>query len=427
MPEIAEVARVTHFLRQHLVGKKIGRVWAPDDSNVFGKAGTSGPALEAALAGKTVVDAGRQGKYFWLLLDSPPHPVMHLGMTGWVHIRGAQTPYNRYAERAKGDADAWPPSHWKFHLRTDPGNADAEAEAAGAEAKAGAVEVAFTDPRRFGRVRLVDCPGADIRRRSPLVENGPDPVIDRDVFTEDFLRQKMRARHVPVKALLLDQATVSGIGNWVGDEIMYQARLHPEQYCDDFSDADIGTLYSAVRYVCDTAVEKLGDSDRFPEDWLFKHRWGKGKKDAATTLPNGEKISFITVGGRTSCIVPSRQKKTGRVAADVRDSPPPGEGEESRFFASKKAGKGRKVKAGAEAKAEAEEFAEQEGEQEGGRPKKRTRTVRATPAKEAKQEKPAINGTGGKSRKRKQPEKESEPPPPVSGRRRSGRLNKAAS
>ncbi|KAI0408377.1 formamidopyrimidine-DNA glycosylase [Xylaria palmicola] len=308
MPEIAEVARVTHFLRQHLVGKTIGKIVAQDDSSVFGKVGTSGPAFQAALSGRRVVAAGSQGKYFWLELDRPPHPVMHLGMTGWIHIRGEQTAYNRYAERAgAADKDAWLPKYWKFHLETD---GDPE------------VCVAFTDARRFGRIRLVDCPGAEIRSNTPLVENGPDPVVDRDAFTEAYLSKKMKGRHVPVKALLLDQAMISGIGNWVGDEIMYQAALHPEQYSDDFSEEEIAKLYRAICYVCDTAVGHLGDSDQFPKDWLFHHRWGKGKKDAAKTLPNGEKIMFLEVGGRTSCVVPSRQKKTGRLTAGIKEEEP---------------------------------------------------------------------------------------------------------
>jgi formamidopyrimidine-DNA glycosylase len=71
---------VTHYLRQHLVGKKISKVVAPDDNIVFGKVGTSGPAFEKALTGNRVVSAGSQGKYFWLELEKPPHPVMHLGM-----------------------------------------------------------------------------------------------------------------------------------------------------------------------------------------------------------------------------------------------------------------------------------------------------------------------------------------------------------
>jgi formamidopyrimidine-DNA glycosylase len=73
---------VTHFLRLHLVGRKISKAIAPDDSSIFGKVGTSGLEFQKAVIGKTVVGAGRQGKYFWILLDSPPHPVMHLGMTG---------------------------------------------------------------------------------------------------------------------------------------------------------------------------------------------------------------------------------------------------------------------------------------------------------------------------------------------------------
>ncbi|KAG6121398.1 hypothetical protein E4U13_004759 [Claviceps humidiphila] len=299
MPEIAEVARIVHFLRLHLVGKKIQTASAIDDANVFGKVGTSGAAVEAALKGKRVLSAGSQGKYFWITLDKPPHLVMHFGMTGWVHIRGAKTAYTNYYKKLKDKEGAqWPPRFWKFHFTTDDDPA---------------VEVAFTDARRFGRVRLVDCPGADIRACSPLKENGPDPVIDTDRFTENYLRGKMTARHVPIKALLLDQATISGIGNWVADETLYQAKLHPEQYSDTFSDVEIRRLYEAIRYVCQLAVDKLGDSDKFPSHWLFNYRWGKGDKGAATKLPNGEKISFITVGGRTSCFAPGVQKKTGQM------------------------------------------------------------------------------------------------------------------
>ncbi|GKT86191.1 formamidopyrimidine-DNA glycosylase [Colletotrichum tofieldiae] len=244
---------------------------------------------------------------------------MHLGMTGWIHIKGDKTAYTNYYKKMKdGEAD-----YWKFQLETDDNPA---------------VAAAFTDPRRFGRVRLVDCPGADIRKHSPLKENGPDPVVDVDIFTEAYLRDKMRARHVPVKALLLDQSHISGIGNWVADEVLYQSRLHPEQYCDSFGEAEVKRLYEAVRYVCQTAVDKLGDSDEFPGDWLFNYRWGKGSKDAASALPNGEKLAFITVGGRTSCYAPGRQKKTGQVVASAKEEPV-GDEEAKPKVASKKASK----------------------------------------------------------------------------------------
>ncbi|KAK8136433.1 hypothetical protein PG984_004373 [Apiospora sp. TS-2023a] len=419
MPEIAEVARITHFLRQHLVGKRITKVIAADDSNVFGKVGTTGAEFQEAVTGKQVVSAGSQGKYFWITLDSPPHPVMHFGMTGWLHIRSEQTGYTRYIEKTKNDKEEWPPRFWKFQLETD------------SDPK---VEVAFTDARRFGRVRLVDCPGDDIRKHSPLKENGPDPVVDKDVFTEDYLKQKMRNRHVPIKALLLDQAMISGIGNWVGDEIMYHARFHPEQYSDSFSDEDMAKLFRSIVYVCDTAVGHLGDSDKFPDDWLFNHRWGKGKKDASTTLPTGEKIVFITVGGRTSCVVPSVQKKTGNATVSITKEEREAleNGAESRYFEEKapnKSGKAKTIKKeeqqpaprtarSAKRKAVKEEEDDEEAPPEKVAPaKKSTKKVRKGSITDAE----PVGGNATKTKKGK-PEPKPADPMPDSGRRRSGRL-----
>lgn len=250
--------------------------------------------------------------------------------SGWVHIRGDKTAYTNYYKKMKADeADMWPPKYWKFQLETE---------------GTPKVEVAFTDPRRFGRVRLVDCPGEDIRKHTPLKENGPDPVNDLDVFTEAYLSSKMKARHVPIKALLLDQGHISGIGNWVADEVLYQSKAHPEQYCDDFHDDEIKRIYEAIRYVCQTAVDKLGDSDEFPADWLFNHRWGKGdSKKGGAALPNGEKLAFITVGGRTSCYAPERQKKTGRVVPSAKEEPIDVKKEKGSTPAKGKA-KGRKAK-----------------------------------------------------------------------------------
>ena len=91
------------------------------------------------------------------------------------------------------------------------------------------------------------------------------------------------------------------------------------------------------------AVEKLAESTEFPEDWLFLHRWGKGKKDAPKKLPNGDRIVFLTVGGRTSAVVPSRQKKTGAVAADV-ERKGEGEGEEEEEAGSEENGEEQAVR-----------------------------------------------------------------------------------
>ncbi|KAG4417292.1 hypothetical protein IFR04_009582 [Cadophora malorum] len=410
MPEIAEVARIVHHLRKSLVGKTLSVVTAQDDANVYGKVGTSAAEFQKSLTGKKVLSAGQQGKYFWMIMSSPPHPVFHFGMTGWFQIRGEHTAY--YRPKETDEEEVWPPKFWKFSVETD------------SEPK---VEAAFTDPRRFARIRLVDCAAEDIRNTTPLKENGPDPVIDKDILTEEWLVEKMKKRHVPVKAFILDQANISGIGNWVGDEIMYNAKLHPEQYTDTFSAEQIKQLHTSMLYVCQTAVDSLADSSKFPDDWLFKHRWGKGKKDAATTLPNGAKLTFLTVGGRTSCVVPSVQKKTGPVAADVN-------GKADDMEDTKKAGKAKASKKRKAVIKEEEDEVEDEDDEETVTPAKKKRAP--TIKKEVKTEE-AVTPKKGRAKKPKVEEQETAKSPPatkkaskkvkveeepVSGRRRSGRI-----
>lgn len=198
MPELAEVSRIVHFIRQHLVGKTLSKAQAQHDDIVYGKVGTSAAEFQKAMQGKKIVGAGQQGKYFWITMSTPPHAVMHFGMAGWLKIKDADTYYYRSDKPADKE---WPPRYWKFLLETSD------------EPK---TEAAFVDPRRLSRIRLVDCPADDIRKHTPLKENGPDPVVDKDIVTEKWLMEKMKSKKVPIKALLLDQANISGIGNWMG-------------------------------------------------------------------------------------------------------------------------------------------------------------------------------------------------------------------
>ena len=344
-------------------------------------------------------------------MSSPPHPLMHFGMTGWFHIRNMETAY--YKPNASKTSTEWPPKYWKFNLET---------------AEEPKCEAAFVDCRRFARIRLVDCPAEDIRNMSPLKENGPDPVVDKEILTERWLVEKLGSKHIPVKALMLDQANISGIGNWVGDEILYDAKIHPEQYSNTLSAAQIAQLHRSIHYVCGFAVENLADSSKFPEEWLFKYRWGKGKKDSTTTLPNGSKFVFMTVGGRTSCVVPSVQKKTGPVAGDVKVKP------EAKVFG--EAGESKGKKGGREAvKAEKED--EEEEDENLAAKSKHDSEKRASKVKEEGEEVP-VNGedkedTTAKpaSKKRKsnakaetnRESKKAKTEEMVSGRRRSGRVS----
>ncbi|KAG9588216.1 hypothetical protein KCU97_g8438, partial [Aureobasidium melanogenum] len=300
MPEIGEVARIVHFLRKHCANKVISAVQVQEDNIVYGKVGTSATAFQKAMTGKKILDAKQQGKYFWLEMEGKVHPVMHLGMTGWIKFKNDDTSHYYRKPEDENKPQEWPPRFWKFILQLENDTN----------------EIAFVDPRRLARIRLVEAEAQHLRNTTPLKENGPDPVIDKDILTEAWLEEKLKSKKVPIKALMLDQANISGIGNWVADEILYQARIHPEQYSYTFSSAQIATLHKAMMDVCGTAVGVLADSSQFPETWLMKYRWDKGKKDK-NVLPNGDKIVHLKVGGRTSAIVPRLQKKTGKVAGDV--------------------------------------------------------------------------------------------------------------
>ena len=149
------------------------------------------------------------------------------------------------------------------------------------------------------------------------------------------------------------------------DEIMYDAKIHPEQYSNTLTAAQIKQLHKSIHYICSFAVDNLADSSKFPEEWLFKHRWGKGKKDSSTTLPNGSKFVYLTVGGRTSCVVPSVQKKTGPVAGDIKGDAGPDD------TAGEKKEKTKAGKKTTKAKKEETDEAEAEPATKGSKTKKR--------------------------------------------------------
>ncbi|KAG9084446.1 hypothetical protein FRC06_004083 [Ceratobasidium sp. 370] len=226
-------------------------------------------------------------------------PVLHLGMTGMIQVKGEEPTW--YRRRNKGlAADVWPPPKFlKFIMHFS------------ATDTLPATELAFIDARRLGRIRLAREP----TKEPPISELGFDPIISMPEY-EEFSKMVLK-RTCPIKALLLDQSFSAGVGNWVADEILYQSKIHPEQRASSLSEEQLKATYKWTKGVCKTAVEVDADSSRFPADWLFKYRWAKGQKSAEEMLlPSGEKakIEWITVGGRTSAVVTQVQKmpKGGR-------------------------------------------------------------------------------------------------------------------
>ncbi|XP_058780458.1 formamidopyrimidine-DNA glycosylase isoform X2 [Vicia villosa] len=279
MPELPEVEAARKAMEDNCIGKKITKCIVADDSKVID--GVSHSEFEASVIGKTIVAARRKGKNMWLQLDSPPFPSFQFGMAGAIYIKGVAV--TKYKRSAVNDEDEWPSKYSKFFIQLDDG-----------------LEISFTDKRRFAKVRLLKDPTSV----PPISELGPDALFEPmklDEFTERLHKKKTE-----IKALLLDQSYISGIGNWVADEVLYQARIHPQQTASSLSGENCSTLYECIKEVIEFAVGVDADCSRFPLEWLFHYRWGKKPGKIS-----GKEIDFITAGGRTTAYVPELQKLSG--------------------------------------------------------------------------------------------------------------------
>jgi formamidopyrimidine-DNA glycosylase len=161
--------------------------------------------------------------------------------------------------------------------------------------------VAFIAIRRFERVKLLHDPPSE----PPVSELGFDPLTGMVPLHE--FAATMRARSRSVKGSLLDQTFCAGVGNWIADEVLFQARVHPETCSASLSDSQVAALHQNLSYVVTTACNADAESDTFPAHWLFHFRW-TGKQASKTA--DGHAISFATVASRTTAWVPALQKKT---------------------------------------------------------------------------------------------------------------------
>lgn len=123
-------------------------------------------------------------------------------------------------------------------------------------------------------------------------------------------KRNQQIRNITIHLSISEILLISDPSFLQSDEILYHAAIHPETNTRALSTAQITRLYSSLHEVTSLVVRTHADPEEFPDTWLFRHRWGKGKKDSPNMLLNGAKISFITVGGRTTAVVASVQKKT---------------------------------------------------------------------------------------------------------------------
>ncbi|XP_024972642.1 formamidopyrimidine-DNA glycosylase [Cynara cardunculus var. scolymus] len=290
MPELPEVEAARRAIEENCIGKKIKRSVVADDAKVID--GVSPSDFEASLTGKTIVAAHRKGKNMWIQLDSPPFPSFQFGMAGAIYIKGVTV--TKYKRSAVNDTDEWPSKYSKLFIELDNG-----------------LELSFTDKRRFAKVRLLKNPASV----APISELGPDALLEP--LTEDELFKSLSKKKIGIKALILDQSFISGVGNWIADEVLYQARIHPLQSAASISKDSCAALHNSLKEVIEKAVEVGADSSQFPSNWIFHSR----EKKPGKAFVDGKKIEFINAGGRTSAFVPELQKLSGEQAAKAAVKP----------------------------------------------------------------------------------------------------------
>ncbi|MDQ5978868.1 MAG: formamidopyrimidine-DNA glycosylase [Verrucomicrobiota bacterium] len=169
-------------------------------------------------------------------------------------------------------------------------------------------QLVFNDPRMFGGVRFHH------GKEPPAWWTKIAPAIRSPAFTveavSDFLRRRARA---PIKAVLLMQERFPGIGNWMADEILWRAALHPKRLAGSLTPAEVRTVHRECRFVCRGALKYNAGvggplpatlNELMPATWLFNHRWKDGGRCPRTKRP----LLREEVGGRTTCWSPARQK-----------------------------------------------------------------------------------------------------------------------
>jgi formamidopyrimidine-DNA glycosylase len=268
MPELAEV----EFYRQRWnpgIGETIQGVLLHPQSRVF--RGGDPTLLVGKLTGDVLLASETAGKQMLFRSRGDGWLGIHLGLTGELSLQPA--------DYAPGKSD---------HLVL------VQRERA----------LVFTDPRMFGRVQFHAGPGA------PAWWTGIAPPILSAAFTVEALAAFLHRRaRTPIKSVLLLQERFPGIGNWMADEILWRAALHPRRPAGSLTAAELKTLHREIRWVAENALRIIGAAQTPslpdpPATWLFIHRreaYGKCPKTGAPLIHE-------EIGGRITCWSPARQK-----------------------------------------------------------------------------------------------------------------------
>jgi formamidopyrimidine-DNA glycosylase len=236
MPELPEVETVRVGLARLIVGKKIAGVWH-DWPKSFPNAAED---VEQFLVGARVLEVKRRAKVLLIELDSKYSLVIHLKMTGQMVFVGEQ----RFGAGHPNDSliSELPDKSTRVIIDFDDNS-----------------KLFFNDQRKFGWVRLL--PTAEVPTIDFMKKVGPEPLA-ADFKASEFQERLKRRSNTNIKAALLDQTVIAGVGNIYADESLWGAKIHPASLVKNIGDSKLNTLFNELRYVLELAIEKGGSSDK---------------------------------------------------------------------------------------------------------------------------------------------------------------------
>jgi formamidopyrimidine-DNA glycosylase len=288
MPELPEVETVRRGLAPVMEGRRIARVELRRD----GLRWPFPPGMAGRLAGASVGALGRRSKYLLAGLDTGETLIVHLGMSGRLLVSGGGAARANPARFHHAHPAAEPHDHVVIDL--DDGS-----------------RVTFNDPRRFGAMDLVAT--AALAAHPLLARLGPEPLGNR--FSPETLRARLAGRRTPLKAALLDQRVVAGLGNIYVCEALWRAGLSPRRLARSVGPARAIRLHDAIRAVLADAIAAGGASLRDyrqadGELGYFQHRFAVYDR-AGAPCPRPEctgTVHRIVQAGRSSFHCPSCQR-----------------------------------------------------------------------------------------------------------------------
>ncbi len=296
MPELPEVETVMLGLKPVLEGRRILAVEQRREDLRF----PFPKDFAARLQGRRVENLSRRAKYILAAIEGGDTLLIHLGMTGRFTILsdgGARNLGEFYFEEGAGENGRGPHDHIVFRLE-------------------GGASVVYTDPRRFGMMDLF--PEGHASRHKLLKGIGVEPLGNE--FSAEVLACAFAAKKAPLKAALLDQRIVAGLGNIYVCEALHRARLSPKRKAATLvkrgkPDPRLDDLVSHIRAVLREAIEAggstLNDYAR-PDgsDGAFQHRFAVYDREGGTCAAQGcaGTIKRVVQAGRSTFYCPSCQK-----------------------------------------------------------------------------------------------------------------------